>query len=159
MVGAGGEAEGMARPAARPGHSAPVEVEHLPATWRPTPVKPSLPIGVAVLAVLIALSGLFILISGILFLVNLYAGPIVPSDLLVLKSIDQIGAGILVVLGAVLLSVANALWNQERWALYATVLVLFLGLAYHFFTGYITVLFLLLLLVFVYLLTVRRHFY
>jgi hypothetical protein len=158
-MGAGGEAEGMVRPSSHGHRSAPVEVEHLPPQWRPTPVKPSLPIGVAILSVLIALSGLFILLAGILFLVNLYAGPVVPSDLLLLKSIDQIGAGILIVLGAVLLSVANALWNQERWALYATVLVLFLGLTYLFFTGYITVLFLLLLLVFVYLLTVRRHFY
>lgn len=140
------------------GTPAPV-VEHLPPKWEPTPVRPSLPIGVAILAVLIALSGVVILLAGALFLLNSYLGTVVPATLLIVRSVDPIGAAVLVLLGAVLLSVATALWRQEAWALWTTIVVVFVSLAYLFFTASLTVLFVLFLLLFIYLLTVRRHFY
>src|SRR5215472_5992951 len=94
--------------------SASVEVEHLPARWSPAPPTPSLPIGVVILAFLIALAGLAILLAGALFLLNVFLGPsVVPSNLLIVSNVDQLGAAILIVLGAVLLSVATALWHQE----------------------------------------------
>ena len=135
------------------------EVQHLPPHWEPTAVRPSLPVGVAVLSVLIAIGGLVVLLSGILFLLNLYVGTAIPTQILILHEVDAIGAAILVLLGAVLIGVATALWNQEAWALYTTVVVLFLALAYLFFTSTITVVFLLFLLLFVYLLAVRHHFF
>jgi hypothetical protein len=135
------------------------EVDHLPPQWSPTPVRPALPLGVAVLAVLIALAGLVVLVSGLLFLLNAYLGTAIPSQLLIVHQVDIIGAAVLVLLGAVLLGVASALWNQEAWALYTTVVVLFLALGYLFFTSQITVLFLLFLVMFVYLLEVRHHFF
>lgn len=141
------------------GGTPPPTVEHLPPKWEPTPVRPSLPIGVAILAVLIALSGVVILLAGALFLLNSYLGTVVPATLLIVRSVDPIGAAVLVLLGAVLLSVATALWRQEAWALWTTIVVVFVSLAYLFFTASLTVLFVLFLLLFIYLLTVRRHFY
>ncbi|HKV90882.1 MAG TPA: hypothetical protein VJQ43_06810 [Thermoplasmata archaeon] len=146
-----------ARPAAA-SNGAP-EVQHLPAHWEPTPVRPSLPVGVAIVAVLIALGGLVVLVSGLLFLLNAYAGTAIPTQLLIVHQVDVVGAAVLVLLGAVLLGVASALWNQEAWALYTTVVVLFLALGYLFFTSTITVVFLLFLVLFVYLLAVRHHFF
>ncbi len=134
-------------------------VEHLPPKWEPTPVTPSLPLGVAVLAVAIALAGVVVLLAGALYLLNAYFGNLVPVTLLIVRSVDPVGAAILVLLGAILISVATALWRQESWALWTTIVVLFVSLAYLFFTASITVLFVVFLLLFVYLLAVRRHFY
>ncbi len=135
-----------------------LEVDHLPPRWEPPPIRPPLPIGVAVLSVLIAIVGV-LLLAGALFLLHYYLAAAVPSTLLIVSSIDVIGAAILVLFGAVLLSVATALWRQEAWALWTTVVVVFLALAYLFFTGSITLLFLLFLVLFIYLITVRHHFY
>ncbi|MGI0150486.1 MAG: hypothetical protein ACREC5_00930, partial [Thermoplasmata archaeon] len=66
---------------------------------------------------------------------------------------------ILILLGVALLALARSLFDLERWSLYVTVGLLFLGETYLFFTGSITVLFLVLLALFMYLLTVRHHFY
>jgi hypothetical protein len=146
-----------ARPAAA--SSGAPEVQHLPPRWEPTAVRPSLPIGVAIVCILIAVGGIVVLVSGLLFLLNQYLGTAIPTQLLIVHQVDVIGAAVLVLLGAVLLGVATALWNQEAWALYTTVVVLFLALGYLFFTGSITVVFLLFLLLFVYLLAVRHHFF
>ncbi len=94
-----------------------------------------------------------------MFLLNAYLGNVVPISLLIVRSVDPLGAAILVLLGAVLLAVATALWRQETWALWTTIVVVFLTLAYLFFTDSITVLFVLFLLLFMYLFSVRRHFY
>jgi hypothetical protein len=99
------------------------------------------------------------LLSAILILVNTIFGFVVPASFLILNSVDVVGAGILLVLGVVLIGVATALWHQETWALWTTVVVLFFGLAYLFFTAYFTVLFLVLLVLFIYLIAVRHHFY
>ena len=147
------------KPAATPNGDAPPAVGHLPAPWAPGNVVPSLPIGIAILAVLIAILGVVTLLAGALFLLNAYFGNLVPISLLIVRSVDPLGAAILVLLGAVLLAVATALWRQETWALWTTIVVVFLTLAYLFFTDSITVLFVLFLLLFMYLFSVRRHFY
>ena len=136
-----------------------VEVSHLPPHWEPTPVRPLLPVGVAILSVLIALVGVVVMVSGILYLLNAYAPGLVPPELLILSGVDVVGAAILILFGGVMIGVATALWRQERWALWTTVVVTFGALAYLFFTASITVLFLVLLVLFIYLLAVRRHFY
>jgi len=134
-------------------------VEHLPPHWEPPSVRPPLPIGVAVLSVLIAIVALVLLLAGSLFLLHYYLPTAVPSDLLIVSSVDALGAAILILFGAVLLSVATALWRQESWALWTTIVVVFLVLTYLFFTGSITILFLVFLALFIYLITVRYHFY
>ncbi|MCI4366827.1 MAG: hypothetical protein L3K08_03650 [Thermoplasmata archaeon] len=137
----------------------PPVVEHLPLQWRPSPVIPGLPIGVAILSLITAISGFIVFLSGALVLLNAYLPDTVPSNVLIFPAGDPLGAAILLLLGVVLVGVANALWHQERWSLYLTVGVLFAGEAYLFFTATITVLFLIFLVIFVYLLTVRDHFY
>ena len=143
----------------RPAPPSPITVEHLPPRWEPTPIRPPLPLGVAILSVLIAIVGALLLVAGCLFLLHYYLASAVPSTLLILSSIDAVGAAILVLFGAVLISVATALWRQETWALWTTIVVIFFALAYLFFTGSITVLFVIFLLLFIYLFTVRHHFY
>jgi hypothetical protein len=141
-----------------PSAPAPV-VQHLPP--RPvTTVRPSLPVGVAILAVLLGLAGLLLLLTGALAFLHLYTGSAMFSgNLFVSGTIDEYGAAILLVLGAAIVALARALWDQELWALYLMVLLLFTGMAYEFFTASITVLFLLLIGLFIYLLAVRHHFY
>lgn len=136
-----------------------VEVQHLPPHWEPTPVRPRLPYGVGAIAILVVLGGIVLLVAGALYLLNAYGGDVVPPSLLIIQNVDLLGAAILVLLGAVLIAVGNALWHQETWSLWTTIVVVFGGLAYLFFTASITILFLFLLVIFVYLLTVRRYFY
>jgi len=136
-----------------------VTVEHLPPRWEPTPVHPRLPIGVAVVSVLIALFAVTMVLAGLLFLLAASFGNVVPASLEIFQSIDVFGAGILMVLGASLIAVATALWRQESWALWLTLLLVFGTTAYLFFTGSITVLFLIFVVLFIYLISVRRYFY
>jgi len=137
----------------------PVQVDHLPPRWEPTPVRPRLPVGVAVLSVLIAGFAVLMVLAGLLFLLAQYVGEVVPSSLEIFQSIDVWGAGILVVLGAALLGVATSLWRQETWALWVTLALVFGTTAYLFFTGSITILFLIFIVLFIYLISVRRYFY
>ncbi|HXY46526.1 MAG TPA: hypothetical protein VEK13_01325 [Thermoplasmata archaeon] len=122
-------------------------------------VRPRLPLGVAILAVLIALFAVLMVLAGLLFLVAQVAGAVVPVSLEIFQSIDALGAIILLVLGAALLSVATSLWRQETWALWTTIVLVFGTMAYLFFTGSITVLFLIFVVLLIYLLSVRRYFY
>ena len=138
---------------------ATVRFDRLPPAWQPTPVRPKLPIGVGILAVVIAFLAVVMVLAGALFLLNGLAGTIVPTSLEIFQSIDLEGAGILVVLGIALITVATSLWRQETWALWTTIVLVFGAIAYLFFTGLITVLFLVFVGLLVYLLAVRRYFY
>jgi len=138
---------------------APVEFDHLPPAWEPTPVRPRLPIGVGVVSVLIAALGIVMLLAGLIFLLATVAGNLVPSSLEIFQSIDLYGAAILAILGAALIGIATALWRQETWALWTTLVLVFATAAYLFFTGSISVLFLIFVVLFVYLISVRRYFY
>jgi hypothetical protein len=137
----------------------PVTFERLPPRWEPTPVVPRRPIGVAVISVVIALGAVILVLAGLLYLLSYYVGPVVPSSLDLIPSIDLWGAAILVILGAALLGIATSLWRQETWALWTTIVLIFATTAYLFFTGSITVLFLIFVVLFVYLISVRRYFY
>jgi hypothetical protein len=138
---------------------AAVEFDHLPPAWEPTPVRPHLPIGVAVVSVLIAAFGVVMLLAGVLFLLASVASTVVPASLEIFQSIDLYGAAILAILGAALIGIATSLWRQETWALWTTLVLVFATAAYLFFTGSITVLFLIFVVLFVYLISVRRFFY
>ncbi|MCI4364399.1 MAG: hypothetical protein L3K13_08955 [Thermoplasmata archaeon] len=147
-----------ARHAHASGGAAP-KVEHLPPLTRPA-LRPSLPVGVAVLSFLLALAGMLMVLTAAVAILHQYLGSSAfPDSLLISSSLDIYGASILLVLGAAIVALARALWDQELWALYLTVGLLFAGLAYEFFTASITVLFLVLIVVFTYLLAVRHHFY
>ncbi len=136
-----------------------LEIDHLPPRWEPTPVRPHLPIGVAIISILIALVAIVMVIAGLLFLINSVVGNLVPPVFELFPTIDVFGAGILSVLGIALLVIATSLWRQETWALWTTIVLVFATTAYLFFTGSITVLFVLFVILFVYLLAVRRFFY
>jgi len=137
----------------------PVTFDRLPPRWEPTPAVPQRPIGVALISVLIAIFALILLLAGVLFLLSSYLGSYVPASLELIPSLDLYGAGIVAVLGAALLGIATALWNQETWALWTTIVLVFATTAYLFFTESITVLFLVFVVLFVYLISVRRYFY
>ena len=137
----------------------PVEFDHLPPSWEPTPVRPRLPVGVAIVSVLIAAFGVVMLLAGLLFLLASIAGDVVPSSLEIFQSIDLYGAAILAILGAALIGIATSLWRQETWALWTTIVLVFATAAYLFFIDSITVLFLVFVALFLYLISVRRYFY
>ena len=144
-----------------PGASAGTQVQfdHLPPSWEPTPARPRLPLGVAIVSVLIAAFGVVMLLAGLLYLLASVAGEVVPASLEIFQSIDLYGAAILAILGAALIGIATSLWRQETWALWTTLVLVFATSAYLFFTGSITVLFLIFVVLFVYLISVRRYFY
>ena len=137
----------------------PVTFDRLPAHWEPTPVVPRRPLGVAVIAVLIAMFGIVLVLAGVLFLLSSYLGTFVPSSLELIPSLDLFGALIVAILGAALLGIATSLWDQETWALWTTIVLVFATTTYLFFTGSITVLLLIFIVLFVYLISVRRYFY
>jgi hypothetical protein len=149
----------MSGGASAAGTDTPVTFDRLPAHWEPSPVVPQRPLGVAVIAVLIALFAFVLLLAGILFLLSSYLGTFVPSSLELIPSLDLWGAAIVAFLGAALLGIATALWNQETWALWTTIVLVFATTTYLFFTESITVLLLIFIVLFVYLISVRRYFY
>jgi hypothetical protein len=115
-----------------------------------------LPIGVAVLAVLIGIFGFFVLIAGLLIL--LLGVSIGLTTGATIFGFTGAFAGLIILLvGAVILAVAFGLWDQELWALVLAIIVLLFFGAIEFFSrswlGLIIVVALL-----VYLLAVSSHF-
>lgn len=80
-----------------------------------------LPIGVAILAILIGIVGVFFLIVGLLAL--LFGGYTYFHGYL-FGGIGIIGGLITLIIGIILIAVAGGLWNQELWALALAILVL-----------------------------------
>jgi hypothetical protein len=114
----------------------------------------SLPLGVAILAILIGLFGAFFLIVGILYLLTVL---IVTSAFVF--GIGEVGAILLVIFGLVLLAVAAGLWNQELWALALSLIVLILLLVADIINGrLVTIESLIIVLLIIYLIAVREHF-
>jgi hypothetical protein len=141
------------------GTATPSEVGHLPPAWSPTPVQPRLPLGVAVVSIIIGLVGFLLVLAALLFVLGELPGAVVPTSLEIFAAGDTFGALILLVVGVSLLAVATALYRQETWALWTTIVLVFVMTAYLFFTGSITILFVLFVVLLVYLLAVRRYFY
>lgn len=141
------------------GDSNAVEVGHLPPSWSPTQERPHLPVGVAVVSVVIGLLGVIMVLAAALFVLNQSFGEAVPTSLEIFSAFSLFGALILLVVGAALLAIATSLWRQETWALWTTIVLVFATTAYLFFTGFITILFVLFVVLLVYLLAVRRYFY
>ncbi len=82
-----------------------------------------LPLGVAILALLIGIFGFFVLLLGLVgLLVGVGVGLAGPGSVF---GVTGVVAGLIVtVIGVVILSVAYGLWGQELWALALAILVL-----------------------------------
>ncbi len=134
------------------------EFDHLPPVLFPPGYRPRRPLGVGVVSLLVGSFGTLLVLSGILANLVAYGGPLIPSSLSIVGSTDGIVNGVLAGVGAVLIVVATGLWRQEEWALYTLSGLAFGAMIYLLFVGSVTVLFLLLLILGLYLLLVRRYF-
>ncbi len=117
------------------------------------------PLGVAILAFLVGLFGVLIIIGGLLIL----AAAAVPAILGVPSSfVGESGAlwGVIVlIIGLIILGLALGLWHLRMWALVLTLIFVFVELASFAIAGnYVSLGFILSLIIFVYLLAVNRHF-
>lgn len=98
------------------------------------------PIGVSVIAVLVALGGICLFIGAAVFaalstaggflqeLIEMYAGTIVPNIGELITAIALAIAAILAILGIISLVDAYGLWTGKGWAWYLTVILLILGI-------------------------------
>ncbi len=117
--------------------------------------SPTLPLGVAILAILIGIFGFFYVIGGLLLL--LLSVAIGGSHGLFVAG--PLGAIFLLLFGVVLLAVAYGLWGRELWALALTALVLILILVGDAVSGALVSLSsVVAVLLLVYLILVRGHF-
>jgi hypothetical protein len=115
-----------------------------------------LPLGVAVLAVLIGIFGFFIFALGLIVVIagvgiGLAGGATV-------FGISGLVAGLIIlIIGGIILGVAFGLWDQELWALALAIIVLGILAAVEFFSGS-WLAFLVAVLLVVYLVVVSNHF-
>jgi hypothetical protein len=121
----------------------------------------SLPLGVAILAILIGIYGFFIFLLGLLIAVgstvfSAYGGADPFSHF---GFAGVVGGLIVLVIGLIILALAIGLWNLRLWALVLTVLFLLLEMVIYGLAGsFISFGFIVALILFVYLLAVSRHF-
>jgi len=131
-----------------------------PTTYAPpAPTTPSRPLGVAILAVLVGIYGFLIIVAGAL----LVAGASAPALFGAPSSIAGLGGltfGVIVlVIGLIILGLAVGLWHLRMWALVLTILFLLFELATYGLAGrFVSLGFIIALLLFIYLLAVHRHF-
>ena len=123
------------------------------------PPARSRPLGVAILSVLIGIYGFLVFLAGLLVV----AGVAVSSYL----GIPTLGGSsgiilglIVIVIGLIILGVAVALWRLRLWALVLALIVTFIELAiYGLGHDFVSLGFILSLIIFVYLIAVSRHFF
>jgi hypothetical protein len=118
----------------------------------------NLPLGVAIIAVLVGIFGFFVLVGGLLLLVS--AAGYALGGVWVTGVFGTTGtiAGIIIsIIGLVILGVAVGLWNQELWALVLAILVLLFYGAVEFFSAAWLGLLIVVLLI-VYMAAVAKHF-
>jgi hypothetical protein len=117
-----------------------------------------LPLGVALLAIVIGLFGLFVVVLGLAFLFVAAGALLGGVGVASVFGFTGTAAGIvLVIIGLIILGTAVGLWNQELWALVLAGIVLLFYAAVEFVAaawfGLLVVVVLL-----VYLVAVSRHF-
>jgi len=83
-----------------------------------------LPLGVAILAILVGIFGFFVLLVGVLLLVFGTAVTLGGGSVAVFGTGGAIAGLIITIIGVIILAVASGLWNQELWALALAVIVL-----------------------------------
>jgi hypothetical protein len=113
-----------------------------------------LPLGVAIIAVLVGIFGFFVLLAGIILLV---VGIGIGLSVSIFGFTGAIAGLIFLLIGAIILAIATGLWDQELWALVLAIIVLLFYGAVEFFSaawlGFIIVVLLL-----IYLVAVSSHF-
>ncbi|HTT72642.1 MAG TPA: hypothetical protein VMG99_00615 [Thermoplasmata archaeon] len=126
----------------------------------PAPESRSRPLGVAILAVLIGLYGFLLILLGALILVGSAAEHTFGSALPYSFGTSVTIAGALtLVIGLIVLGLAVGLWHLRMWALVLTLLFLAFELISFGLAGaFVSVGFILSLILFLYLLAVSRHF-
>ncbi len=121
------------------------------------PPVPSLPLGVAILAILVGLVGFLFVLGGILLFALGAAGAL--NQLTALELFGIGGGLIALVVGLILLGVALGLWHQRLWALVLSILVVGLLMASRFLSNsFFTWGGIILVVLLVYLVAVHRHF-
>jgi hypothetical protein len=117
----------------------------------------NLPLGVAILAILIGIFGFFLVVIGALLLVFGTSIAIGGGALTVFGSTGTIAGLITLIIGIVVLAVATGLWDQELWALaLAIITLLFYGVIEFVSQSWLSLLVVAVLLV--YLVAVSSHF-
>ncbi len=116
------------------------------------------PLGVAILAVLVGLFGLILVLSGLLALVGAVAISYLGRGFVGYGGLPLFAVGaIVLILGVIVLASALGLWHLRMWALVLAVIISFIELLSYAlsaqFLGFAIV-----LVIFVYLIAVRRHF-
>ena len=95
-----------------------------------------LPLGVAILAILVGIFGFFVFLLGIIVLLAISGVVIGGIGVTSVFGATGLVAGIIVVIiGLVILGVAIGLWNQELWALALAIIVLLVYGALDFLSG------------------------
>ena len=132
-----------------------------PVSTLPPPAPPprrSLPLGVAILSVLVGLYGFVLFVVGLLLFAKIGV-----SSLLGLPSTFGLAgyalAAVVTIFGLIILGIAVALWRLRLWALVLGLLFLLYEIVSYAYAGhYASLGFLLALVIFVYLIAVNRHF-
>jgi hypothetical protein len=125
----------------------------------PAPSAPTRPIGVAILAFLVGLLGFLIIIGGILIIAAAAVPAVlgVPHNLL--GTSDWVWGIVVLIIGLIILGLALGLWHLRMWALVLTLIFVFLELVSYGLAGaWVSLGFILSLVLFIYLLAVNRHF-
>lgn len=127
-----------------------------PAPYESTPSRP---LGVAILAVLVGIYGFLLILGGVLVTIGAaalsYFG--VPSAF---AGLGGVTFGIIVlIVGIIILGTAVGLWHLRMWALVLALLfVIFELISYGLAGAFVSLGFILALIIFIYLLAVNRHF-
>lgn len=126
-------------------------------TYEPTPQEPGLPIGVAILAVLIGIVGFLLIIGGILLAA---VGISLGLSFAAFSSYGTLVVGaILLIIGLIILGVALGLWHRRLWALVLAIIVFGLYFISDALVGaYFSLGAIIALILVIYLIAVHRHF-
>jgi hypothetical protein len=126
-------------------------------TYEPQPEEPGLPIGVAILAVLIGIVGGLLILAGVLLAA---LGIAVGLGFAAFSSYGPLIVGIiLLIIGLIVLGVALGLWHQRLWALVLAIIVFGLYFISEAIVGaWFSLGAIISLILVIYLIAVHRHF-
>jgi hypothetical protein len=126
-------------------------------TYEPAPQEPGLPIGVAILAVLIGIVGFLFIVAGVLLAaLGIGIGLTFPEA----GAYGALVVGIvLLIIGLIVLGVALGLWHQRLWALVLAIIVFGLYFVSDSLSGaWFSLGWIISLILVIYLIAVHRHF-
>jgi hypothetical protein len=120
---------------------------------------PSRPLGVAILAVLVGIFGVLLILGGVLILAGVGAAAYLGVPTGIVGIGGAIVGVIVLIIGLIVLGLALGLWHLRMWALVLTILfVLFELVTYGLAGSFVSLGFILALILFIYLIAVRHHF-